>query len=53
MVLTYSTSGEPGRLRSARGLKYVVASTWGTVVSQVRIGFIIITESPRGSSCTS
>jgi hypothetical protein len=24
MVLTYSTSGEPGRLRGARGLKLVL-----------------------------
>ncbi len=37
MVLTYSTSGEPVRLRGARGLKYVLAGTWRTVVSQVQM----------------
>ena len=46
MVLTYSTSGEPVRLWSARGLKYVVAGTWGTVVSQVQIGFVTIIREP-------
>lgn len=39
MVLTYSTSGEPMRPRGARGLKWVIAGTWRTVVSQVQIDF--------------
>jgi len=29
MVLTYSTSGEPGRFRSARGLKLVLVYALG------------------------
>ena len=29
MVLTYSTSGEPGRLRGARGLKFVLLYALG------------------------
>jgi hypothetical protein len=29
MVLTYSTSGEPGRLRGARGLKLVLMYALG------------------------
>jgi hypothetical protein len=47
VVLTYSTSGEPERLRGARGLKYVYGCTWGTDVSQVQ-NFNVTTREPKG-----
>jgi hypothetical protein len=53
MVLTYSTSGEPGRLGSARGLNYGFVSTWGTEVSQVQIDSLCLPRALGGSSCTS
>ena len=52
MVLTYSTSGEPGRLRGARGLKYVYQFTWGTDVSQVKIVYFQPPRALGGSRAT-
>jgi hypothetical protein len=57
MVLTYSTSGEPGRLRGARGLKYVFVMYLCRYLENCcepsTDDFVFITESPRGSSYTS